>query len=62
MEKIDLKKELKAFYDPTAKEVTLIDIPKMNYIMIDGQGAPESEQFHTGNASYVPHCLYHKIR
>ena len=45
MEKIDLKKELKAFYNPTAKEVTLIDIPKMNYIMIDGQGAPESEQF-----------------
>ena len=45
MEKIDLKKELKAFYNPTAKEVTLIDIPKMNFIMIDGQGAPESEQF-----------------
>jgi hypothetical protein len=45
MAKIDLKKELKAFYNPTAKEVTLIDIPKMNFIMIDGKGAPESEQF-----------------
>ncbi len=45
MEKIDLKKELKAFYNPTHKEVTLIDIPKMNFIMIDGQGAPESPQF-----------------
>jgi hypothetical protein len=45
MEKIDLKKKLKALYNPTAKEVTLIDIPKMNFIMIDGQGAPESEQF-----------------
>jgi hypothetical protein len=45
MEKIDLKKELKAFYNPTAKEVTLIDVPKWNFIMIDGQGAPESEQF-----------------
>jgi hypothetical protein len=45
MEKIDLKKELKAFYNPTVKEVTLIDIPKMNYIMIDGHGAPESPQF-----------------
>jgi hypothetical protein len=45
MEKIDLKKELKAFYNPTAKEVTLIDVPKMNFIMIDGQGAPESPQF-----------------
>jgi len=45
MEKIDLKKELKAFYNPTAKEVTLIDVPKMNFIMIDGRGAPESPQF-----------------
>ena len=45
MGKIDLKKKLKALYNPTAKEVTLIDIPKMNFIMIDGQGAPESNQF-----------------
>ena len=45
MEKIDLKKELKAFYNPTAKDVTLVEVPKMNFIMIDGKGAPESEQF-----------------
>ena len=45
MEKIDLKKEFKAFYNPPTKEVTLIDVPKMNFIMIDGQGAPESPQF-----------------
>ena len=45
MGKIDLKKELKAFYNPSAKEVTLIDVSKMNFIMIDGQGAPESPQF-----------------
>jgi hypothetical protein len=45
MEKIDLKKQLKAFYNPTAKEVTLIDVPKMNFIMIDGKGALESAQF-----------------
>jgi hypothetical protein len=45
MEKIDLKKKLKALYNPTAKEVTLIHIPKMNFIMIDGHGAPESPQF-----------------
>ena len=45
MEKIDLKKEFKVFYNPPAKEVTLIDVPKMNFIMVDGQGAPESPQF-----------------
>jgi hypothetical protein len=42
---IDLKKELKALYNPPAKDVTLIDVPEMNFIMIDGQGAPESEQY-----------------
>jgi hypothetical protein len=45
MTKIDLKKELKALYVPSAKEVTLIDVPDMNFIMIDGRGSPESEQY-----------------
>lgn len=45
MTKIDIKKELGKFYNPGAKDVTLTDIPKMNFIMVDGQGAPESEQF-----------------
>jgi hypothetical protein len=54
MEKIDLKKELKAFYNPTAKEVTLIEVPKMNFIMIDGQGAPESEQFQQAMQALYP--------
>jgi hypothetical protein len=45
MAKIDLKKELKEFYNPTSKEITLVDVPEMNFIMIDGEGAPESEQF-----------------
>ena len=54
MEKIDLKKELKVFYNPTAKDVTLIDIPKMNFIMIDGQGAPESAQFMQATLALYP--------
>jgi len=54
MEKIELKKELKAFYNPTVKEVTLIDIPKMNYIMIDGHGASESEQFQQAMQAMYP--------
>ena len=54
MEKIDLKKEFKAFYNPTAKEVTLIDVPKWNFIVIDGQGAPESEQFSQSMQALYP--------
>ena len=40
MTKIDLKKELKHLYQPSAKEVVLVEIPAMNFLMIDGQGDP----------------------
>ena len=45
MAKIDFKKELRELYNPTAKVITIVDVPKMNFIMIDGQGAPENQQF-----------------
>jgi hypothetical protein len=44
--KIDLRKELKQIYTPSAKEPELIQVPKFNFLMIDGEGAPESPQFH----------------
>jgi hypothetical protein len=40
MKKIDLKKELKTFYHPSTKKVSIVDIPPMNYLMIDGKGDP----------------------
>lgn len=42
MLKVDLKKELAHLYRPSAKEVSLVEVPRMNYLMIDGSGAPES--------------------
>jgi len=45
MSKIDYKKELKEFYRPSAKKVTEIDIPEMNFLMVDGGGAPESAEY-----------------
>lgn len=42
MEKIDLKKELQHFYQPSAKEVAQVDIPPMNYLMVDGTGDPNT--------------------
>lgn len=44
MEKIDYKKELKQFYQPSAKEVVLVEIPRMHYLMIDGEGDPNASQ------------------
>jgi hypothetical protein len=45
MPAIDLKKELKDYYNPSAKAVSLVDVPAMSFIMVDGQGAPASPQF-----------------
>jgi len=42
MEKIDFKKELKHLYKPSAKKVEIVDVPEMNFLMIDGEGDPNS--------------------
>jgi hypothetical protein len=44
MEKIDLKKELKHLYGPSAREVIEVDVPKLNYLMVDGKGDPNTSQ------------------
>ncbi len=42
MKKIDFKKELKELYNPSAKKVVVIDVPILNFLMIDGQGNPNT--------------------
>jgi hypothetical protein len=42
MQKIDLKKELKHLYQPPQKEPVRVDVPVMNYLMIDGEGDPNT--------------------
>ena len=41
-EKLDLKKELKQLYKPSAKKPSIVDIPEMNFLMIDGAGNPNT--------------------
>jgi hypothetical protein len=43
MSKIDFKKEWKHLYDP-AKEFEIVDVPPMQYLMIDGHGDPNTAQ------------------
>ncbi len=40
MEKIDLHKELKYLYAPSTKQVTLVDVPELQFAMIDGAIEP----------------------
>lgn len=44
MEKIDLKKELKHLYQPSAKAVGQVDVPSFRFLMVDGQGDPGTSQ------------------
>lgn len=44
MEKVDLKKELKHLYQPSTKAVVRVDVPAMNYLMVDGEGDPNTSQ------------------
>ena len=52
MAKIDFKKTLKQLYAPPKNEFTIVDVPEMQYLMIDGEGDPNnSPQFSDGVTS-----------
>lgn len=42
MMKIDLKKELKHLYRPSARQPEILEIPRMNFLMMDGAGNPNN--------------------
>lgn len=44
MSKVDFKKALKHLYRPSAKEFAVVDVPPMNFLMIDGHGDPNTAQ------------------
>ena len=44
MQKIDYKKELKHLYKTSVKQVEMVEVPAMNFLMIDGQGEPNTSQ------------------
>ncbi|WP_022883782.1 GyrI-like domain-containing protein [Glaciibacter superstes] len=42
MDKYDVKKAHKALYAPSAKEFSLVEVPELSYIAIDGHGDPNT--------------------
>jgi hypothetical protein len=44
MTKVDLKKELRHFYLPSAKEFVVVNVPPMQFLMVDGHGDPNTAQ------------------
>lgn len=44
MPKIDFKKDLKHLYNSSPKEPVIIEVPAMNFLMLDGMGNPNTSQ------------------
>jgi hypothetical protein len=44
MEKIDFKKELKDLYNPPKDVFSIIDVPPLQFLMVDGHGDPNTAQ------------------
>jgi hypothetical protein len=42
MQKLDLKKTLKDLYQPSAKAVGQVVVPRLNFLMVDGEGDPNT--------------------
>lgn len=42
MDKLDLKKQYRHLYSPSAKNPEIVEVPPLNYIMVDGHGDPNT--------------------
>jgi hypothetical protein len=42
MDKIDFKKELQHLYNPSSREFSVVDVPEMQFLMVDGHGDPNT--------------------
>jgi hypothetical protein len=47
MTKLDFKKDFKQLYNPSAKEIALVEVPRLNFLMIDGTGNPNTAPAYT---------------
>ncbi len=55
MPKIDFKKEWKHLYRPSKKEPVIVDVPPINFLMLDGRGDPNtSQEFQDAVSSLFP--------
>ena len=40
--KVDFKKTLKQLYNPSLRQIHRVDVPEMNFLMVDGEGNPNT--------------------
>lgn len=44
MKKVDVKKDLKQFYQAPAREVVQVEVPAFNFLIVDGKGDPNTSR------------------
>jgi hypothetical protein len=44
MSKLDLKKQYKKLFNPSPKEPVIVSVPNFNFLMIDGEGDPNTSK------------------
>jgi len=54
MQKIDHRKTLKHLYHPSSRQPSLVDVPLMNFLMMDGRGKPDGKQFPQAAGTLYP--------
>ncbi len=59
--KIDYKKELKHLYTPSHKQPEIIDVPEMKFIMLNGEGNPNTSEDYQ-NAIQVLYGLSYTLK
>ena len=45
MEKVDFKKKLKHLYEASVTEPAIVDVPRMNFLIVDGVGDPNAQEY-----------------
>lgn len=61
MKKKDFKKELKHLYGASAKKVEAVEVPQMNFLMIDGEGDPNTAESYS-NAIEALYSLSYALK
>lgn len=54
MLKIDHRKTLKHLYQPSSKTPVLVDVPSMNFLLMDGKGKPNGSGFQQAASTLFP--------
>ena len=59
MEQIDHKKELSKFYNQPKNSISIVDLPAMNFLMIDGTGSPNENSSYSEAVGALYAVAYH---